>query len=373
MALTICLAAKTLDIPEAGGTFWFYLNWALGLRALGCDVIWLEAAEPSTPSAQVVMSVASLKSRLERYGLAHCVALCSWTSESLRSEATVGCIDQDAACASDLLLNLAYGIPAQMVERFRRSALVDIDPGLTQIWISNGEMTVAPHDVYFTIGETVGQPGALFPDCGLTWHYTPPAVFLPAWPPTPATAAAPYTTVTSWWEEWVEFRGESYANGKRDGFVPFLDLPRRAPVAIELAISGAGPDLAMLVDSGWRVCDADTVAGTPWDYQRYIQASRGEFSCAKPSCVRLQNAWVSDRTLCYLAGGKPAIVQHTGSSRFLPDAAGLFRFRNQDEAVRHLETATADYGVHSKLARALAEEYFDAQKIVAGVLEQALS
>src|SRR5262249_56946480 len=94
---------------------------------------------------------------------------------------------------------------------------------------------------------------------------------------------------------------------------------------------------------------------------------------AKPSGVRLPNAWASDRTRCYLAGGKPAIVEHTGSSRFLPDAAVLFRFRDPDEAVRHLETAKADYGVHSKLARALAEEYFDAQKIVAGVVEQALS
>jgi hypothetical protein len=171
----------------------------------------------------------------------------------------------------------------------------------------------------------------------------------------------------------MDFRGEYYANRKRDGFFPFLDLPRRATVPLELAIAGAGPDEAILRDRGWRVCEALTVAGTPWDYQRYIQASRGEFSCAKPSCVRLQNAWLSDRTLCYLASGKPAIVQHTGRSLFLPDAAGLFRFRDLEEALRHLETATADYERHSKLARALAEEYCDAQKIAAGVLERALA
>ena len=170
----------------------------------------------------------------------------------------------------------------------------------------------------------------------------------------------------------MDFRGENYANRKRDGFFPFLDRPRRAPVPLELAIAGAGPDLAMLRDRGWNVSDALVIAATPWDYQSYIQASRGEFGCAKPSCVRLQNAWLSDRTLCYLASGKPAVVQHTGPSQFLPDAAGLFRFRDLEEALRHLKTATADYECHSKLARALAEEHFDARKVAAGVLERAL-
>ena len=108
------------------------------------------------------------------------------------------------------------------------------------------------------------------------------------------------------------------------------------------------------------------------DYQRYIQSSRGEFSCAKPSCVRLQNAWVSDRTLCYLASGKPAVVQHTGASRFLPDAAGLFRFSTLDEAAKQLEIVAADYDRQCQLGRALAEEYFDARKVAAQLLEQAL-
>ena len=89
----------------------------------------------------------------------------------------------------------------------------------------------------------------------------------------------------------------------------------------------------------------------PWDYQRYVQASQGEFSCAKPSCVRLQNAWVSDRTLCYLASGKPAVVQHTGASRFLPDAEGLFRFRTLEEAAHALSAAQSDYERHGRLAR----------------------
>src|SRR5213594_2820130 len=368
MNARVCVCAGALCFPQGGGHLWAYLNWALGLRALGCQAIWLEGVVPSTPTRKVQANIAALKRSLAPYGFAESVALysSSWGGEPLPPGVAEGCLGLDEACEADLLLNLAFGIPPEVVRRFPRTALVDIDLGQTQIWISEKEMDIARHDVYFTIGETVGQPGALFPDCGLTWCYTPPAVFLPAWPVTPADSAAPYTTVTTWWGGWMVFRGESYGNRKRDGFFPFLELPRHTTVPLELAVSYVEPDLAMLRDQGWRVSDAHTVAATPWDYQRYIQASRGEFSCAKPSCVRLQNAWLSDRTLCYLASGKPAVVQHTGPSLFLPDAAGLFRFRDLEEALRHLETATADYERHSKLARALAEEYCDAQKIAAG-------
>jgi hypothetical protein len=115
------------------------------------------------------------------------------------------------------------------------------------------------------------------------------------------------------------------------------------------------------------------VASTPWGYQQYIQNSVGEFSCTKPSYVRLRNAWTSDRTLCYLASGKPAVVQHTGPSRFLPDAGGLFRFRTIEDAANCLEAVMADHERHRCLARALAEEYFDAPQVVGRVLEQALT
>ena len=140
--------------------------------------------------------------------------------------------------------------------------------------------------------------------------------------------------------QWVEDAGGYYRNDKRSGFEPFLDLPRHTAQPLELALCLAddeGDDRRVLQERGWRVRHAYSVTSTPWDYQGYIQASQGEFSCVKPSCVRLANAWVSDRTLCYLASGKPAVVQHTGPSRFLPDAEGLFRFRDVGEAARCLE------------------------------------
>jgi len=377
MSITVCLSADTVGCPEAGGHLWAYLNWALGLRALGCEVIWLEQVSASVPTHKVRENVAVVRSHLRPYGLSERVALSARTGEPLSREVAEGYLDLTAATEADLLLELRYDTPSEVVGRFRRSALLDIDPGLLQIWMSTGGISAAPHDVYFTIGETVGQPGGCFPDGGLTWHYTPPCVVLDWWSPHPAAEDAAFTTVSSWFQnEWVEEAGNWYRNDKLSGFLPFLELPRCSEQPLELALSLAENDDAerrALRKRGWRVRDAEEVASTPGDYQHYIQNSRGEFSCAKPSCVRLQNAWISDRTLCYLASGKPAVVQHTGPSRFLPEAAGLFRFRTLEEAARGLETVVADYERQCRLARMLADEYFDARQVVKGVLEQALA
>jgi len=340
--------------------------------------MWLEGVDPETARERLHGYVQVLKTHLERYRLSQAVALYSrsWTGEPALQGSVAGLVDLEAAFDADLLLNLAYRLPRQLVSRFKRSALVDIDPGLAQIWLNAGQLTVAPHDIYFTIGETVGQPTARFPDCGLRWLYTPPPVFLPSWPVAKANDGAPFSTVTGWWDGWVEFGAESYLNRKRDGFLPFLSLPKYISQSLELSIPdaiGVVEEKQTFVNQGWQIKDSFVTSSTPWDYQRYIQNSRGEFSCARPSCVRLQNAWISDRTLCYLATGKPAIVHHTGPSRFLPDDAGLFRFHDMDEAVRCLETAGAEYERHCRLARELAEEYFDAEKGVKRELEQALA
>ena len=377
MSTAVCLCANTLYYPHGGGHFWVYLNWALGLRALGCRVVWLEVTNPSVPDHAQRDSAMALKNRLERYGLDDGLALCSQAGGPGPGELNLECLDLDAAADADLLLNMAYDIPPDIVGRFRRSALVDIDPGLLQIWMSQGDLCVARHDVYFTIGESVGQPGARFPDAGVKWQYTPPCVALEWWPPCPADKDAPFTTVSHWYteEEWVKDDEGGYSNTKRDGFLPFLNLPRHTTEPLELALCLAEDEdeLRMLRQAGWRVCDAHEVASTPWAYQRYLQGSRGEWTCVKPSCVRLENAWISDRTLCYLASGKPAVIQHTGPSRFLPNAAGLFRFRDLEEAVHCLKTVRVGYECQCRLARALAEEYFDARKVVRRVLERAFA
>ena len=375
MSLTVCIApANTIAYPQGGGHFWVYLHWALGLRALGCNVIWLEEIDPSKPEDESRRNIAALRAHLARWEFERGLALTTPDGRPVPTERGME-LDLDAASEADLLLNFWHSMPARIVDRFRRSALVDTDPGQLQIWISEGSIRPAPHDIYFTIGETVGTPGARFPDCGLRWLYTAPAVFLPEWPCVVAESGGAYTTVAHWWGGTFEYNGTRFWNEKRVAFLPYLDLPPRAGVQLELAVClGKHFDeyRELMEPRGWRLREAWEVSSSPEQYRSYIQQSRGEFSCAKPAYVRLETGWVSDRTLCYLASGKPAVVEHTGASAFLPDADGLFRFRNVDEAAAALEVIETDYERHCKQARALAEEYFDARRVAAGLLERAL-
>lgn len=386
MSVTVCLVpANTIGYPNGGGHFWEYLNWALALREVGARVIWLEGVDvddgdDSTARRRrwrgrdVGECVATLKARLEPYGLADAVALYSMNGEPIPGDLARGCLDLEAATDAELLLNLWHSVPAPVVRRFRRAAFVDTDPGLLQVWMTTGDIRVAPHDVYFTIGETVGTSAARFPDCGIRWHYTPSPVSLSAWSPARAEPAAAFTTVTHWWGGTFEFQGETFSNDKGAAFLQYADLPSRTSARLELAVC-FGRHLeewrGRLEPLGWRIREAWDVSATPEQYRAYIQGSRGEFSCVKPYCPQFVNSWTSNRTVCYLASAKPAVVQHTGPSRF-PDAEGLFRFRSMDEAVRALTAVEADYERHCRLARALAEEYFDGRRVVTRILERAL-
>ena len=375
--LRICLTGDTLSYPEGGGHFWVYLNWALGLRDCGCDVVWLELVAPGIDRTSLSRFYSCLKRRLECFGFGNALALCDETGRNVDPAAADSCPGLEAATNSDLLINLRYQIGSEVLGRFRRTALLDIDPGLLQIWISEGQIHVSRHDLYFTTGETVGIPGSLCPDVGLPWQYTPPCVSLAHWPALPGEAGAAFSTISHWsGDEWVQQGDQIYINDKRAGFLPFLDLPRRAPAPLELALrlaSDEDEDRAILSERGWRLVDSRAVASQPWDFQSYVQRSAGEFSAVKPSCVRLQNAWVSDRSLCYLATGRPVVVQHTGPSRILPDAEGVFRFRTLGEAAASIEAVMSDYERHSRSARALAAEHFDAAKVARRLLERALS
>ncbi|HEX7230902.1 MAG TPA: hypothetical protein VF452_10955 [Candidatus Binatia bacterium] len=377
MSITVCIApVRTLEYTEGGGHLWEYLNWALGLRALGCNVIWLESVAANSPVAKVQANVSALKLRLERYGLVNGLALYSCDEKSPLDANAMGCLDLDAAARADLLLEFRYDTPLHVVKRFRKTALLDIDPGLSQAWISKGRINLTPHDFYFTTGETVGQRGTSIPDLGLNWIYTSPCVALDWWPVREATAEAPFTTVAHWYAGgWLEDDALAHLDDKRSGFLPFLDMPELIEHPFQLALDLLPDDeqRIALECRGWSVVDAHRVASTPWNYQRYIQDSFGEFSCAKPACLKLENAWLSNRTLCYLASGKPAVVQHTGTSRFLPADSGLFRFRGLREAARCVKQAVGDYETHCKFARSLAEEYFDATQVTGALIERALS
>lgn len=411
MTYVVLSATNVAQAGEVGGHFWVFAQYAAALRDLGCRVGWLERFEPTGRADLDRDLVNRFRHRLARLGLGHDLVL-----YRPREHGDFGFVAGDAAQLdrmardADLLLNFDYGIPQGLADRFRRRALVDIDPGLLQFWVSVGQLRLPVHDRYFTIGETVGTPGARFPDCGVEWRHVRPAVCLRLWPFSYTPGAAAFTTVSSWWGgagsgEWItDGRELVFENNKRVSFLAHVDLPRRTPQPLELALAlGQGDehlpqapnrsawtpqqeapecvtayvddatDVALLRHYGWRVRLASDVAGSPERYRSYVRASRGEFSCAKPSCSFFQNAWISDRTICYLASGKPAVVEDTGPSGYLPDGEGLLRFRGTQEAVDALAVVNADYRRHCRAAREIAETYFDAEPIVAAILDGSLA
>jgi hypothetical protein len=373
-------AFNVANFPEGGGHFWVYMQYVQGLRRLGCDVYWLERFVPGGDDARDAHAIATFMDRLAGFGLEGRVILEVGPNPKRHPGAATRMLgftpgEADALFrGARLLLNFNYAIDPALLARFRRTALVDIDPGLLQFWISRNQLRVPRHDVHFTTGETVGTPGARFPDCDLAWEHIPPPVSLEDWPVAFDDAPGPMTTVSGWdSNNWIVDGDTQYENTKRVAFLPFKDLPGHTPQPLELALylrtEADAEDRRLMERHGWRIRSSPEVAGTPEDYRAYIQGSRGEFSCAKPSCIRFQNAWVSDRTLCYLASGKPVVVQDTGPSRYLPDGEGMFRFSTLDQAASALDAVNADYPRHSRAARALAET-FDARRVAARILER---
>jgi hypothetical protein len=378
MSLTVTVSGSFRPGMNMGGSVWLYLMWAQALRAVGCRVIWLEIDTGHNPDA--IAFYDAVAAGLAEYGLDAEIAICPRNDEPLRFSPRPGWLSlAEAGAASDLFLNIAYVEPTHIVGAFARSAFVDSDPGLFQKWLSKGEMTLPAHHRYFTTGEGVAAGTALVPNCGIDWQFTPTPIHLPAWPVAASSPPGLYTTVSNWWgrHEWIEHDGVYQCNNKREAFLEYLDLPKRTHVPLELALTLTDhpadvAETANLKRHGWRVRPLPGEVWTPETFRRYVQSSRGEFSCAKPFYVRLDPGVILDRTLYYLASGKPAVVQWTGPSSHLPDAEGLFRFRDMDEVVRSLQAVEADYDRHSRLARALVEEHFEGVMVVTKLLERVL-
>lgn len=395
MTTVVVSTFETANFTDGGGHFWVYMQYIQGLRRCGCDVYWMEEFRPGDGPAEdrgrsgtardhaaEDRAVASFLERARDFGLEGRVLLhVARPGATAREWIGVSAAEAEAAVrGADLMLNFHYAMAPSLLAWARRTALVDIDPGLLQLWIDTGQLCVPRHDRYFSIGETVGTPHARFPDCGIAWIYSPPPVCLDLWPVASDPADEAFTTVSGWWSgRWIKVvedgREELHENTKRAAFLPFVELPRHTRQPLELALDladGDGDARRLLERHGWRVRHAREVARTPRMYEAYIRRSRGEWSAAKASCVRFQNAWVSDRTLCYLASGKPVVVQHTGPSAFLPDGEGMFRFTTMAEAARAIAAVNADYARHCRAARALAETYFDARVVATRLLEAAL-
>ena len=376
MTVRVCLsAAETLRYPK-GGHLWVFLNWALGFRSLGCDVTWLDVAAPEMPTAELRQRLDYLRDMLSPFGITN-VAV-DFRSDEDRSAALreAGLPTIEPFGPFDLLFDMRYDLPHRLLRHARRAALLDIDPGQVHLAYQQGRYPQPRHDLLFTIGEKVAS-GAFAPAAGRSWIHTPPCVFLLEWPVAPTCADAPWTTVAHWWSPgWMPDpnTGTLFCDDKRDSFEAFMNVPAKVAAPFELALSLGDdrPERERIERHGFKVLDPDAVASTPMQYRAFIQGSAGEFSTAKPSYVRYQTAWISDRTICYLASGKPCVVEDTGPSDVLPSGKGLHRVRDGEGAVAAFRAIIERYDEEAREAREIARSIFDATAICRKVLARAL-
>ena len=131
---------------------------------------------------------------------------------------------------------------------------------------------------------------------------------------------------------------------------------------------GGGVPKARLRELGWSIVDPLEVTKTPESYQDYIRGSLGEFTVAKHGYVLSRTGWFSERSMQYLASGRPVITQETGFSDWLPTGEGLLSFSDPDGAVGAIEDVLDRYDAHCRAARELAEEYFESGKVLRRML-----
>jgi hypothetical protein len=262
------------------------------------------------------------------------------------------------------------------MRRLRRKAYVDIDPGFTQFWYAAGHegLRLDGYDFYFTIGENIGTPFCPIPTCGLRWRRTRQPVVLEDWPVSGGGDHDRFTTVATWRGPYgpVQYGGKTFGL-KVHEFRKFVELPGLTRQTFEVALDihpAEEKDLDLLRRHGWRLVDPKAAAPDPAAFRRYVQTSGAEFSVAQGVYVESASGWFSDRTVRYLASGKPALVQDTGFGRNYPVGEGLVAFRTLEQAVAGAERISRDYEGHCRAARALAEEHFDSEKVLGRFIEE---
>jgi hypothetical protein len=326
-----------------GGGLWsWFLQYPLGLKALGHDVLWLELLQSSGHRETNLQTIRDFFERLALYDLdRNCAVLLSRDLDhQLFEEAEIfGAERQDllrSIRTADLLLNFACALRQPLLSLFKRRALLDGDPGHLQVSALD-YLGIQDHDVLLTVGTRINAPDSLIPKLGRQWHTYDQIIYLPMWQIQPDPGReAPFTSVTQWtWEE-LHFEGKVLSVSKREAYLRYAHLPRLTNRPLELAanIGDADPagDRTTLLQNGWRIVDPHQVAFSVDQYREYIRSSRGEFMCPKPIHVQLKTGWFSDRSIAYLASGRPVVAEETGFSERIPTGVGLLSFRDIAEA-----------------------------------------
>ena len=388
------------------GVVWQVLHYLEGFRRLGFDVYYVEDTEtwPYDPEQNTVTddcryAIKIISRTLASHGFSE-----RWAYRDVtRSGETFGLSESQVRQLfeqADILINLTASTVLRAEHlRVPLRVYLETDPVLPQIEIAKGNPTyvelLGAHTHHFSYGENLGAP-----DCGVPierFRYFPTRqpIVLDWWTDatrangdgTQAPPAGCFTTIANWRQTGkdLEWNGERYTWSKHHEFLKFIDLPKRAPQPLELALSQASGTrteentlanrsdedadaVRLLTSHGWRVVNAVSLSKNILPYRDYIFRSRGEFTVAKDQNVRLSSGWFSDRSACYLAAGRPVITQDTTFRKFLPTGEGLFAFRTMDEILMAFEAITSDYDRHSRAARAIADECFKAETVLANLV-----
>jgi hypothetical protein len=374
--LTIVCSGMIAADPHYGGATWAMLQYLLGFARLGHEVYFVEPVSPSKlgPSGSLARSAAAqyFEQVSRAFGLtASATLLREDTHEAvgLDYEALLG-----IARRTDVLFNVSGMLTDRAVlEAIPRRVYLDLDPGFNQAWSeADGiDMRFEAHTHFATVGLAVGKTECLVPTCGRAWITTCPPVVLGEWGVADRVTHDAFTTVANWRSYGsIRYQG-AFLGQKVHALRPLVDLPARtrASFALALAIHPDEPDLSLLHRHGWTLLDPRRAAGTPGRYQRFIRGSFAEFGLAKSGYVAARTGWVSDRSACYLASGRPVLTQDTGIDGALPTGEGLLTFATIDAAVAGVEAIVDRYAQHREAARAIAERFFDSRRVLPRLLD----
>ena len=377
MPLKILCSGYLVRHP-VGGHSWHHLQYLVGFRRLGHDVLFFEhfgwpdsCYDPSREQMgpDPAYGLDYLEKLLHRHGME---GRWCYLAEDGRAYGITREELQTWCAECDVYFSLSNMNCIPETRLCRRRVLVDTDPVFTQIRAHGADRNFSNFHVRFTYGENVHRADCDMPTGGANWLPTRQPVVLDLWPVTYGDQEAPFTSVMNWsaYGEWSE-AGRSYGQKDRE-FESYFSLPRQIDAPMELAVSPPPQVRDRLLAGGWRLADPLQVSKTPASYQDYLRASRAEFCVAKHGYVSTSCGWFSDRTAGYLALGRPAVVQDTGFSRFLPSGQGLLPFRDRPEALRQLRRVGEDYQAHCNAARGIVQEFFDSSKVLNDLLSHCL-
>ncbi len=378
---TVIVSGAVANKHRHGGSAWVRMSWAEGLRRLGFDVLFVEeldarhAVDAAGRPAPLEYSAnaKAFDAAVAVFDFGSSAALLSTAGKTVRGLSREELLDRASGAA--LLVNISGHLrDPQLLACARRRAFVDLDPGYTQVWLAEGrDVGAAGHDLHFTVGANIGSRHCELPSGGVDWRPIRQPVVLDRWPVVDA-AFSRFTTVASWRGAFgpVAWQGRTYGV-KAHEFRRLADVPQRAglPFEVVLDLDAADEDDAVrLREGGWATVAPDATRGT-MAFARYVQGSGAEFSPAQGIYVHTRSGWCSDRTVRYLASGRPALVQETGQGDTLPVGEGLLTFATPDEAVARAQDLVADYDHHCSAARRLAEQHFAPEHALAPLLDAA--